>query len=95
MHLLCSSATNLPLVPVHHLSAASPGYLVGPLTGAEETIPALSFCCRDIGLDCSCEITGKTRSGILREFIRHAESSHNMAVLSAEILLKMKESMNK
>jgi predicted small metal-binding protein len=94
MQLLSSSMTNFQPVPVPSLPAASHfGY--DPVADVMEKTPCVSLCCRDIGLDCSFEATGETPHLTLREFIRHAQSSHNMAVLSAEMLLIIKESMKK
>jgi predicted small metal-binding protein len=92
MHQLASVMTNLQPVPVHFLPAASCfGY--EPVSGVADKTPCVSLCCRDIGLDCSFEAIGETRPLTMREFIRHAETSHNMQVLSAEVLFKIKDSM--
>jgi predicted small metal-binding protein len=56
--------------------------------------PCMSFCCRDIGLDCMYEVTGTTKSDIMREFISHAELSHGMPVLPAELLLRIQETLS-
>jgi len=53
----------------------------------------LSCRCCDLGLDCEFEITGKTENEILRKFIDHAESVHNIPVLSSEILLKIERAI--
>jgi predicted small metal-binding protein len=92
MQLLASSMTNVQPVRVHYLPAASHfGY--DPVADVMEKTPCVSLCCRDIGLDCSFEATGETRPLTMREFIRHAEASHNMQVLSAEVLFKIKDSL--
>jgi predicted small metal-binding protein len=57
--------------------------------------PAVSFCCRDIGMDCSFESTGSTETVVLKKFILHAESSHNLDVLPAELLFKIKGAIKK
>jgi predicted small metal-binding protein len=71
-----------------------PNFPVKPLgentTGVMQKIPVMSFCCRDIGMDCSFKSTGSTEPGLLRAFIHHAESSHELAVLPADLLLKIK-----
>jgi len=92
MHLLFSTTTDFQSVPVHDLPAVT-SYRTEPAMNTQDTTPGISLCCRDIGLDCSFEVVGETRPAILREFIRHAESSHNMPVLSAMILFRIKESM--
>ena len=58
--------------------------------GVMQKIPVKSFCCRDIGMDCSFESTGSTESALMREFIGHAGISHNLHVLPADLLLKIK-----
>jgi predicted small metal-binding protein len=69
----------------------------GPETevGLIQKIPVMSFCCRDIGMDCSFESEGLTESGVLREFIHHADSSHNLDVLPADLLFKIKGAIKK
>lgn len=57
--------------------------------------PVMLFRCRDIGMDCSFEARGSTRHGLMREFIEHAESTHNMRVLSAEIIFKVHTAITK
>jgi predicted small metal-binding protein len=58
-------------------------------------LPVMTFCCKDIGMDCSFESRGSTEPGILRDFIHHAESSHNLDVLPADLLLKIKDAIKK
>ena len=55
----------------------------------------VSFTCRDIGMDCSFETTGTTNGEIMRKFIDHAQSAHNMPVLTADIILKVKTVLKK
>jgi predicted small metal-binding protein len=55
----------------------------------------MSFRCRDIGLDCSFETTGTSEHKILREFIDHAEATHNLNFLSADVILKIKSAIKK
>lgn len=57
--------------------------------------PVMSLRCRDIGMECSFEAHGSTRHGLMREFIEHAESTHNMPVLSAEIIFKVHNAITK
>lgn len=95
MHLLCSSTSHLP-APLLQYPSGVPGILpFGQVAVTGDAMPALSFCCRDIGLDCSFAIRGETRSEIFREIIRHAEYSHNMAVLPAEVMLRIRQSLDK
>ena len=53
------------------------------------------FTCRDLGMDCSFETTGATDSEIVKKFIDHAESTHNMPVLTAEVIFKVKNAIKK
>ena len=46
-------------------------------------------------MDCSFEMTGNTNSEIMKKFIEHAESAHNMPVLTADVMLKVKKVLNK
>jgi predicted small metal-binding protein len=54
-----------------------------------------SFTCRDLGIHCSFETTGTTDGEIIRKFIDHAESAHNMPVLTAEVIFKLKKAIKK
>ena len=53
------------------------------------------FTCRDLGMDCSFKTTGTTDKEILKKFIDHAESAHNMPVLTADVILKVKIAIKK
>jgi predicted small metal-binding protein len=55
----------------------------------------ISFTCRDLGMDCSFETTGTTDGEIVKKFIDHAQSAHNMPVLTAEVLLKVQKALKK
>ena len=55
----------------------------------------VSFTCRDLGMDCSFETTGTTDGEIMKKFIDHAESAHNMPVLTADVLLKVQKAIKK
>ena len=46
-------------------------------------------------MDCSFETTGTTDSEIVKKFIDHAQSAHNMQVLTAEVLLKVQKALKK
>jgi predicted small metal-binding protein len=95
MNLLTSYMTYLPLAPVPHLPGTSLDHMHNNFSATVEKMPDLSFRCMDIGLDCPFEVKGKTKTQLMREFIEHAESTHNIPVLSAETLLKIKDSLNK
>jgi len=53
----------------------------------------LSCKCRDLGIDCEFETTGRTGNEILREFSHHAESVHHIPVLPPEIILKIEKAI--
>ena len=46
-------------------------------------------------MDCSFETTGTTDSEIMKKFIDHAKSAHNMPVLTADVILKVKIAIKK
>jgi predicted small metal-binding protein len=70
-------------------------YLFENTTGEMQQTPAMSFRCRDIGMDCSFETTGTAEQKILKKYIDHAESTHNLSVLSADVILKIKSAIKK
>jgi predicted small metal-binding protein len=55
----------------------------------EKGLRMASFTCRDLGMDCSFETSGTTDREIMKNFIDHAESAHNMPVLTAEVILRV------
>jgi len=55
----------------------------------------VSLACKDLGMDCSFEATGKTDQEIMRQFIDHAESCHKLSVLSADIIYRVQNSIKK
>jgi predicted small metal-binding protein len=57
--------------------------------------PVMSFYCRDIGMDCSFEAHGSTKHELMRKFIDHAESAHNIQVLPADIILNVHNAIAK
>jgi predicted small metal-binding protein len=44
-------------------------------------------------MDCSFETTGTTNSEIMKKFIHHAQSAHNLPVLTADVLFKVKKAI--
>jgi predicted small metal-binding protein len=58
-------------------------------------IQAMSFCCRDIGLNCSYEINGSTSQELMKQFIDHAETAHKMQVLPADVIFKVQNAIKK
>ena len=55
--------------------------------------PEISLGCRDLGYDCEYEITDTEAKIVLRKFIGHAEQSHNLPVLPADVLLKLRQTL--
>ena len=86
-----------PLNNHHSMILASNPVNSGPeiRIGMFENIPVMSLSCSDIGMDCSFESKGSTKCGVLRDFIRHAEESHNLDVLPADLLYKIKDAIKK
>ena len=60
-----------------------------------QKIPGMSLCCRDIGLNCSYEINGSTSREIMKIFIDHAKTAHNMQVLSADVIFRVQNAIKK
>lgn len=54
-----------------------------------------SFSCKDIGIDCPFEAHAINDHHLMRKFIDHAESVHNMHVLSADFIFKVKKAIKK
>ena len=46
-------------------------------------------------MDCSLKTTGTTDKEIIKKFIDHAESAHNMPVLTADVIFKVKKAIKK
>lgn len=55
----------------------------------------MSFCCRDIGKECLFEVQGFSKGEIMRKFIDHAEKTHDMDFLPAELILKVNNAIKK
>jgi predicted small metal-binding protein len=51
--------------------------------------------CKDLGIDCSFEATGITDNEIMRKFIDHAESAHNMDLLTADVIYRVQKAIKK
>jgi len=72
-------------------NSAKSGYET--LNAIMQEAPAMSFRCRDIGMDCSFEAHGSTAPELMRKFIDHAESAHTMQVLSADVILNVNKAI--
>jgi len=46
-------------------------------------------------MDCSFETTGTTDNEMMKKFIEHAKSAHNMPFLTAEVIFKVKKALKK
>jgi len=60
-----------------------------------ERMSLASIKCRDLAMDCSFEAKGTTGREIIRQFPEHAESAHNIPVLTAETLYRLKKGIKK
>jgi len=54
-----------------------------------------SINCKDVGFDCSFVATGATERDVIRRYIEHAESAHNISVFTADILYGVKKGIKK
>ena len=54
-----------------------------------------SITCKEIGFDCSFEVTGATEWDAIRQFIEHTESAHNIPVLTADTIYRLKKGLKK
>ena len=62
---------------------------------AMERSPLASIKCGDLGMDCSFEVKGTTERELIRQLIEHMESEHNIPVLTADVLLRIKKGIKK
>ena len=51
--------------------------------------------CKDLGIDCSFEAIGTTDNEVMRKFIDHAESAHNMDLLTADVIYRVQKAIKK
>ena len=65
--------------------------------GTDELEPKhlASIKCRDLGIDCSFEANGATEREIISLLIEHIESEHNIPVLTADALFRLKTGIKK
>jgi predicted small metal-binding protein len=55
-----------------------------------------TFCiCKDLGIDCSFEATGTTDHEVMRTFIDHAGSAHNMDLLTSDVIYRIHKMIKK
>lgn len=62
------------------------------LTGKK---PMALYICKHLGMDCSFDVTGTTDHEIMRKFIDHADSAHNMNVLTADVIYRVQKAIKK
>jgi predicted small metal-binding protein len=55
----------------------------------------MSLKCRDLGMDCSTELTGRDEREIMRNFIRYAETELAMPVLTADTIFRVQNTIKK
>ena len=54
-----------------------------------------SIICKDIGFDCPFEVIGATEGDVIQRFIEHTESAHNIPVLNANAMYRIKKGIKK
>jgi predicted small metal-binding protein len=55
----------------------------------------MSLNCRDLGMDCSLELTGTNEKEIMRNFITYAENELKMPVLTADTIYRLQMTIKK
>jgi predicted small metal-binding protein len=60
-----------------------------------QKVQDISFCCKDIGINCSHEINESTSHDLMNQFIDHAETTYKMQVLSADVIFKVQNAIKK
>jgi predicted small metal-binding protein len=60
-----------------------------------ERIPLASITCGDLGMDCSYKVKGTTERELIRQLLSHMESEHNIPVLTADVLFRIKKGIKK
>ena len=51
--------------------------------------------CRDMAMDCSFEARGTSEREAIRQMLEHMESEHDIPVLTADALYRMKKGIKK
>ena len=51
--------------------------------------PAAFCVCKGLGMECSFEVTGATDNEVMRNFIEHAGSAHNIDLLTADVIYRV------
>ena len=53
-----------------------------------------AFCCKYCGLDCSFEAIGMNERHVAKKIIQHMHEDHDMKVIPADFMIKIKHSIN-
>jgi predicted small metal-binding protein len=51
------------------------------------------FYCKDCGLDCSFQVSGMNEREVAKKIIQHMDSDHNMKVIPADFMIKIKHAI--
>jgi predicted small metal-binding protein len=60
-----------------------------------QKIEGMSFSCKDIGINCSYEINESNSQEPVKKLIDHAETTHSLRVLSADVIFKVQNAKKK
>jgi predicted small metal-binding protein len=55
----------------------------------------MSLNCRDLGIDCSFELTGTSEQEIMRKFIIYAENELKIPVLTGDTIFRVQRAIKK
>ena len=53
--------------------------------------PAAFCVCKGLGMECLFEVSGATDNEVMRNFIEHAGSAHNMDLLTADVIYRVRQ----
>jgi predicted small metal-binding protein len=54
-----------------------------------------TFCCKDCGMECTFQITGRDERRVSHEVIEHMHLAHGMEAISAETMMKIYSAIRK
>ena len=72
-----------------------PGFIDIREESVMQKIEGRSFSCKDIGINCSCEINESNSQEPVKKFIDHEETTHSLRVLSADVIFKVQNAIKK
>ncbi len=52
-----------------------------------------SFACKDLGMKCEWQVTGKTEAEIMPKITEHAAKMHNMKNIAPDMMTKIKKAI--